>query len=145
MNRHYETACIVNPTLTDDDIKKVIEQGKKTLTTLKGSDINIEDWGRKKLAYPIEKNNDGYYFFITYTSSADASKELERTLRLNEIVMRYQTVRLDNPAKPVVATSTSSETKTATVTKEAKTTTTDKTEASETKTAPSTTDDKGDK
>ncbi len=100
MDRHYETACIVNPTLADDAIKAVIEQGKKTLTSLSGSDINIEDWGRKKLAYPIEKNNDGYYFFLTYTSSADASKELERTLRLNEVVMRYQTVRLDSPAAP---------------------------------------------
>ena len=106
MDRHYETACIVNPTLGDDVIKQVITLGKETLSKLSGTDVNIEDWGRKKLAYPIEKNNDGYYFFITYTSSPDASKELERTLRLNEDVMRYQTVRLNSPAKPAVTAPT---------------------------------------
>jgi len=100
MSRYYETGCIVNPTLGDDAIKAVIEQGKTTLTSLKGEVVNVEDWGRKKLAYPIEKNNDGYYFFITYTSSPEASKELERTLRISEDVLRYQTVRLEKHAEP---------------------------------------------
>ncbi len=101
MERHYETVCIVKPDIGDDAIKAVIEKSSGVVTSGDGTVARLDDWGRRRLAYPIEKKNEGYYFILTYTSEPAASKELERQLRLNEDVLRYQTVLLEEITEPV--------------------------------------------
>lgn len=94
MEKHYETVCIVKPDIGEDAVKGIITRSTSVVEKNDGKDVSVDEWGRRKLAYPIQKKNEGIYFLITYTSPPPASKELERTLKLNEDVIRYQTVRL---------------------------------------------------
>lgn len=94
MEKHYETVCIVKPDIGEDAVKGIITKATSVVEKNDGKDVSVDEWGRRKLAYPIQKKSEGIYFLITYTSPPSASKELERTLRLNEDVVRYQTVRL---------------------------------------------------
>ena len=104
MDRHYETVCIVKPDVGDDVVKAIIEKAQATVTNDGGTVARFDDWGRRKLAYPIEKKNEGYYFVLTYTSGPGAGKEMERQFKLNEDVLRYQTIVLKElpqlPAQP---------------------------------------------
>ena len=101
MERHYETICIIKPDIGEEAIKGIVSKSSKLVEELKGIDVVVDEWGRRKLAYPIEKKNEGFYFILTYTGPDAASKELERTFRINEDVMRFQTVRLkERVAKP---------------------------------------------
>ncbi len=94
MERHYETVCIVKPDIGEDAIKGIITRATSVVEDNDGKDVLVDEWGRRKLAYPIQKKNEGFYFVITYTSPPPANKELERILKLNEDVLRYQTVGL---------------------------------------------------
>lgn len=97
MNR-YETVCIVRPDVGDDVIKGVITKASELIAGEGGEVLKLDEWGRRRLAYPIMKKNEGYYFVLTYSSLPETSKEIERSLRLNEDVLRYQTVKLDESA-----------------------------------------------
>ncbi len=97
MNR-YETVGIIRPDVGDDVIKGVISRAAELLTSNGGNVVKLDEWGRRRMAYPIAKKNEGYYFVLTYSSLPETSKEMERTLKLNEDVLRYQTVRLDDKA-----------------------------------------------
>jgi small subunit ribosomal protein S6 len=94
MNR-YETVCIVRPDVGDDVIKGIIGKATEALEGGGGEFHKLDEWGRRRLAYPIQKKNEGYYFVITYSSLPAVSKEVERLMKLNEDVLRYQTVRLE--------------------------------------------------
>ncbi len=91
---NYETVCIVKPDLGDEAVKGIIQKAATTIESGAGKVNKLEEWGRRKLSYPILKKNEGYYFIYNYSSSAETSKELERTLRFNEDVLRYQTIRI---------------------------------------------------
>jgi len=97
MNR-YETVCIIRPDVGDDVVKGVITRTTELVSSEGGEILKLDEWGRRRLAYPILKKNEGYYFVLTYSSLPATSKEVERTLRLNEDVLRYQTVKLDDTA-----------------------------------------------
>lgn len=99
---NYETVCIVRPDLGDEAVKAIIQKAATTIESGAGKVVKLEEWGRRKLSYPIQKKNEGYYFIYSYSSSAETSKELERTLRYNEDVLRYQTIRIAEQ-KPVEA------------------------------------------
>ncbi|MBE7414657.1 MAG: 30S ribosomal protein S6 [Deltaproteobacteria bacterium] len=93
MNR-YETVCIVRPDIAEDAIKGIIQKASSSLEGAGGTVIRVDEWGRKKLAYPIQKKGEGYYFVLQYMSSPEASKEIERLFKLSEDVLRYQTIRI---------------------------------------------------
>ncbi len=93
--RDYETVCIVDPDLPAEDVQAIIDRSVSIIETGGGSIHKLDDWGRRRLAYPINKKTDGHYF-IPYFSAPNAAKvEFERILRLNENVIRYQTIVLD--------------------------------------------------
>ncbi|MFQ5465927.1 MAG: 30S ribosomal protein S6 [Thermodesulfobacteriota bacterium] len=94
MERHYETVCIVRPDIGDDAVKAIIEKASATVSSDGGTVARLDEWGRRRLAYPIAKKNEGYYFVLTYTTPPPAKTEMERQFKLNEDVMRYQTVVL---------------------------------------------------
>jgi small subunit ribosomal protein S6 len=95
VERRYETICIIKPDLGDETIKGIIAKASDSLKGGGGQVNKVDEWGRRRLAYPIQKKNEGYYVLFDYLSSGDASKELERILKLNEDVVRYQTVRFE--------------------------------------------------
>jgi small subunit ribosomal protein S6 len=97
-NRVYESAILINAALDDEAIKTLIERIKETITTNGGEILEIEDWGRKRLAYQIKKSKIGYYSIFRFNSLPDLIPKLERYYQLDESVLRYLTVTLSKEA-----------------------------------------------
>jgi len=88
----YETVFILDPGLDENQVNEEVEK-TTTLITSHGGKINdLQRWGRKRLAYEINKKRDGVYTMIKHESSGETVKEMERRLRLNDNVMRVMTV-----------------------------------------------------
>jgi len=97
----YETIFIINPDLTDEDTKGIIEKVSGIIQRLKGETLKVEEWGRRKLAYEIKKMSKGYYVLIHFTGTTEVLNEIERNLRLIDGVLKFQTVRLDKKAERI--------------------------------------------
>ena len=91
----YETVFITLPTLTEDDERVTVETMAQIVTDGGGSIVCSERMGRRRLAYPIRKFEDGVYTRFLYDSIADVPRELERRFRLSDNVLRYLTVTLE--------------------------------------------------
>jgi small subunit ribosomal protein S6 len=94
----YETAVIINAALDDPQIESVISQIKDTIVNNGGEIREIENWGRKRLAYMIKKSKVGYYLIIRFNASPNLISKLERSYQLDEHILRYLTVKLDADA-----------------------------------------------
>ena len=92
---HYETVFILNPVLSDEQTKETVLKYEKFLTSKGAKFISKEDWGLKKLAYPIQNKKSGFYHLFEYTVDPSAIDSLEIEFRRDERVMRYLTVKLD--------------------------------------------------
>ncbi len=100
--RKYETIYILQPDLSEDDIKVVADKVQDVIASYKGDFQRLEDWGIRKLAYPINKCARGRYLYLRYDGGRELIAELERRLRLDEKVLRFQSVNITNqPEKPV--------------------------------------------
>ena len=99
MNREYEIGFIINPESSDEEVKKITDNIEDILKKGKATIENIDEWGRKKLAYPIEKHVEGIYFFYKTTAPGDIINSIERRLKLSEKVMRFIILRLDDKLK----------------------------------------------
>lgn len=95
----YETVLIARQDLGDAQVKSITEAAEKVITDAKGKILKTENWGLRTLAYKINKNKKGHYVLIESDAPATAVIEMERTLRLNEEVVRYMTIKLDEPSK----------------------------------------------
>jgi len=95
---HYETVFILNPVLSEDQIKEAVKKFAAIITDKGGKFVNQEDWGLKKLAYPIQNKKSGFYHLLEYTVDGAAINPLEVEFRRDERVMRYLTVKLDKHA-----------------------------------------------
>ncbi|MDC7993730.1 30S ribosomal protein S6 [Altibacter sp. HG106] len=95
---HYETVFILNPVLSDEQIKETVKKYEDLLISKDAKMISKEDWGLKKLAYPIQHKKSGFYHLFEYTVPGDAINDLELAFRRDERIMRYQTVKLDKHA-----------------------------------------------
>ena len=84
MNK-YEAMYIVTPEMEDEAIKGVIENG--------GEIEKTDEWGRKKLAYPIDYKTEGYYVLVNFAAAPELPRELERNFRNDESILRYMVVR----------------------------------------------------
>ena len=91
----YETVFILNPVLSETQIEEAVQKYIDLIKSQKGSISNQENWGLKKLAYPIENKKSGFYHLFEYAASSDAIPALEVEFRRDERVMRYLTVKLD--------------------------------------------------
>jgi len=93
--KRYETIFITHPELSEEDHAELEKKLRSTVATWKGDIIKLEDWGTKKLGYEIHKNSRGRYFLLEYLAAADLVRELERNLRLNDRILKFQTVKVD--------------------------------------------------
>ena len=93
--RRYETIFIADPDLQEDARKNLFEKYKNLLTQEKGILINFDDWGNRKLAYPIKKKARGHYVCMTYGGTGVLVTELERNFRLDDKMMKFMTVLLE--------------------------------------------------
>jgi small subunit ribosomal protein S6 len=99
--RIYEELFIVRPDATDEEVDPLIEQLKTVITQSKGTLDKTEKWGIRKLAYRVMKYNEGQYILLTFTAESDVVKEMERRLRVSDLVMKFLTVRIDEKLKRV--------------------------------------------
>lgn len=100
--RKYETIIILHPDLGEDDIKIVTGKVSDVITSFKGELHRMDDWGIRKLSYSIKKCARGRYYYVRYDGVAEMIAELERRIRLDEKVLRYQTINItDEPEKAV--------------------------------------------
>jgi len=103
MERHYETIWIVKSDLGAPGIKEILENATTALEGGNGHVNKVDEWGMKRLAYPIQKKNEGYYTLIDFNAVPETVTKMENVFRYNEDVVRYQTVRLDEEyVEPVV-------------------------------------------
>ncbi len=95
---HYETVFILNPVLSETQVKETVQKFEDFLASKGAKMISKEDWGLKKLAYEIQNKKSGFYHLFEYTVPGDAIIGLETEFRRDERVMRFLTVALDKHA-----------------------------------------------
>ncbi|MBC8237384.1 MAG: 30S ribosomal protein S6 [Helicobacteraceae bacterium] len=93
--RNYENLVIVKPTLTAEEIQANIAAIEEVITSNGGEIATTDSMGMRKLAYPIEKNERGYFHVIYYSVAPSAISEIERRFRLNEELLRFVTIKYD--------------------------------------------------
>ncbi len=96
--KNYETVFILNPVLSEDQAKDTVDKFVKVLKKAKAEIVNTENWGLKKLAYPIQKKSTGFYALIEFTAAPETVATLETEFRRDESVMRFLTTVLDKYA-----------------------------------------------
>lgn len=95
---NYETVFIATPVLSDEQLKEVVGKFRGVITENGGQIVNEENWGLKKLAYPIQKKTTGYYFLLEFTAEGNVIESLETQYRRDERVIRFLTFRQDKYA-----------------------------------------------
>ena len=96
--RNYETVFILNPVLSEDQAKDTVDKFVKVLKKANADVINIEQWGLKKMAYPINKKSSGFYNLIEFKANGPEIDILETEYRRDESIMRFLTTVLDKHA-----------------------------------------------
>ncbi len=97
--RKYETVAIVNPDAGTDGVQRVLDRMREAITKTGGQEARLEDWGRRRLAFEMAKQNKGHYLYLLYLGTTSTVAELERLLGITEEAMKYQTVLLDPRVK----------------------------------------------
>ena len=99
MTNQYETIFVMTPVLSDDQLKEAVKD-YKTFLKEKGAEIVHEDnWGLRKLAYPIKKKSTGFYFLFEFKAEGKVISELELAYKRDERLLRFLTVSLDKHAQ----------------------------------------------
>ena len=94
MNK-YELALVVNAKIEDDVRTATVERAKEYITRAGGTVTEVEEWGKKKLAYDIQNMSDGFYYFIQFEAESSVPAEVEQNVRIMDNVLRFLCVRKD--------------------------------------------------
>ena len=89
----YELALVVNAKIEDDAREAVVEKAKNYVTRYGGTITEVEEWGKKRLAYEVQKMREGFYYFIQFEADATCPAEVERHVRIMDNVLRYLVVK----------------------------------------------------
>ena len=98
MLNQYETVFIATPVLSESQMKEAVAKFKKIITDSKGEIVYEEDWGLKKLAYPIQKKSTGFYHLIEFRAEPDLIAKLEVEYRRDERILRFLTMKMEKYA-----------------------------------------------
>ena len=102
--RRYETIFIASPTLTDEQSDELVKQFEGIIAEQGGELLKTDKWGRKKLAYEVQKFSEGYYTLFEMNAGPNLIAELERRFRNNDAVIKYLSVRMDEAEKAAART-----------------------------------------
>ncbi len=94
MNK-YELALVINAKIEEDARAAVLEKAQGYITRFGGTVSEVEEWGKKKLAYEIQKMDEGFYYFVQFDAPADAPAQIESNVRIMDNVLRFLIVRKD--------------------------------------------------
>ena len=97
--RIYEELFIVKPDAPEEEIDQFIEQMKTVVTSAGGSVDKTDKWGKRRLAYKVDKYREGYYVLFQFNAGPETVKEFERRLRVSDLVIKFLTVRIDQTLK----------------------------------------------
>ena len=97
--RRYELMLVLRPDVADDKAQAVIDRTTRQLVTSGGQIIKVAPWGRRRLAYPIDRHREGSYHIILFEAPPEAIVELEHTLLITEEVLRHLVTRVERPVK----------------------------------------------
>lgn len=89
----YELALVVNAKIEDEAREAVVEKAKSYVARYGGTVTEVEEWGKKRLAYEVQKMREGFYYFIQFEADATCPAEVERHVRIMDNVMRYSVVK----------------------------------------------------
>ena len=89
----YELALVVNAKIEDEAREAVVEKAKGYVARYGGTVTEVEEWGKKRLAYEVQKMREGFYYFILFEADATCPAEVERHVRIMDNVMRYLVVK----------------------------------------------------
>ena len=99
MTRIYEELFIVKPDASDEDVDAFVETLRTQLTSAGATVDKIDKWGKRRLAYRVDKYREGTYVLFQFTSEPTGVREFERRLRVSDIVLKFLTVRIDETLK----------------------------------------------
>src|SRR3954453_18597024 len=99
--RVYEELFIVRPDATDEEIDPLVEQLRGIITSGGGNVDKVDKWGVRKLAYRVQKRNEGFYVLVQFGAGPESVKEIERRLRVSDLVLKFITVRIDEKMKKI--------------------------------------------
>ena len=116
--RHYETLYIINPELDDENYKAVIDKFRDLIEKEKGIIVKLDEWGKQRLAYLVKKFDQGAYVLMDYCGGPGVTAVLERDLKLDDRILKYQTVKLADEVDPQALVQKEEEKKRETVAKE---------------------------
>jgi small subunit ribosomal protein S6 len=98
--RRYELMLVLRPDVPDDRSQAVIDRTTRQIVTSGGQIVKVAPWGRRRLAYPIDRHREGSYHIILFEAPSDAIVELERGLLITEELLRHLVTRVERPARP---------------------------------------------
>jgi small subunit ribosomal protein S6 len=94
--KRYETLFIVQVDLPTDELNSLVERYGAIVTALKGTIIKVEKWGKRKLAYEIKKQSNGYYVLIDFAGKSTINDELERNFKIDDKILKFMTIMRDD-------------------------------------------------
>ena len=97
--RRYELMLVIRPDVADDKSQTLVDRTTRQIVTAGGQIVKVAPWGRRRLAYPIDRHREGSYQIILFESPPEAITELERTLLITEEVLRHLITRVERPTK----------------------------------------------
>lgn len=98
MTRDYELGIILNPEVNEEETRNILDRVEQVVATHGGQTVKVNQWGRRRLAYPIERQRDGIYIFVDMILEPETVSELERTLKVSEAVLRHMMKKRDPKA-----------------------------------------------
>ena len=93
--RQYETGFVLSPTLSEEETAQFVQQMAEIVAQKKGRMVKQDNWGKRRLAFPIKRFQEGVYVFFTYEGAGDISVEMERRFKQTDAVIRFMTVLKD--------------------------------------------------
>jgi len=99
--RRYELMLVIRPDVADDKSQALVDRTTRQILSAGGQIVKVAPWGRRRLAYPIDRHREGSYQIILFEAPAPAILELEHTLLITEEVLRHLVTRVDRPVKAV--------------------------------------------
>ena len=97
--RRYELMLVIRPDVADDKSQALVDRTTRGISAAGGQVVKVAPWGRRRLAYPIDRHREGSYHIILFEAPSDSIVELEHTLLITEEVLRHLVTRADRPAK----------------------------------------------
>ncbi|NMA68125.1 MAG: 30S ribosomal protein S6 [Desulfitobacterium sp.] len=92
----YEILYIVRPELDDEAVASIVERFTEVVTTNGGTDVTVDKWGKRRLAYEIDDLREGFYVLMNFNGEARTAQEVERVMKISDPILRFLTIRKDD-------------------------------------------------